>query len=103
MKRNRGDRLFARLLPRRRAVVGAVAAAFVLLLVAVFVGRQVEIARRARDLRASEEARAIAISEQEVLRARLAEKDDAAAVEAVARERLGLVMPGEEKVIFVEE
>jgi len=103
MKRNRGDRLFARLLPRRRAVVGAVAAAFVLLLVAVFVGRQVEIARRARDLRASEEARTIAISEQEALRARLAEKDDAAAVEAAARERLGLVMPGEEKVIFVEE
>jgi len=103
MKRKRGDRLFARLLSRRRTVLSAVAVAFALLLVAVFVGRQVEIARRARALRASEEARTIALREQEVLRARLAEQDSAAAVEAVARERLGLVLPGEEKVIFVEE
>ena len=103
MRRKRGERLFARVLPKRRAVLGAVAAAFVLLLVAVFVGRQVEIARRAHDLRAIKEARTIALHEQKALRTRLTEQDDAAAVEAVARERLGLVMPGEEKVIFVEE
>ena len=73
------------------------------LIVALFVSRQVEIARRQHRLDQLELAQVQASEEQKELRDRLASADDPAAIEQVARERLGLVMPGEVKVIFIEE
>jgi len=49
-------------------------------------------------LRADEQ---VALDEQSALRARLAQKDDPQAIEDVAREKLGLVKPGEQLIIFV--
>jgi cell division protein FtsB len=103
MREKRRDRRFARLRLSRSAVVALTIVALGGLLLALFVGRQAEIARRHRTLRELEATRASALQEQDRLRARLAEANDDGAVEALARERLGLVMPGEEKVIFVEE
>jgi len=73
------------------------------LIVTLFVSRQIEIARRERRLDHLELAQIEASRSQTELRDRLASADDPAAIEQVARERLGLVMPGEIKVIFVEE
>jgi len=43
------------------------------------------------------------MAEQQALRERLAAKDDPEIIEDHARDRLGLVMPGEEKIIFDRE
>ena len=40
--------------------------------------------------------------DQDQLRAQLAQKDDPQAIEDVAREKLGLVKPGEQLIIFVK-
>lgn len=45
----------------------------------------------------------VALVEQALLRETLASKDDPEVIEDHARDRLGLVMPGEEKVIFDRE
>jgi len=103
MRNQRRDRRFVPFRPSRRTILAATILALGCLLLALFVGRQLEIARRERTLRDLEVAHVDALCEQDVLRARLTEADDAEAVETLARERLGLVMPGEEKVIFVEE
>ena len=73
------------------------------LIVTLFVSRQLEIARRERRLDQLELAQIEASQAQLELRDRLASADDPVAIEQAARERLGLVMPGEIKVIFVEE
>ena len=73
------------------------------LIVTLFVSRQLEIARRERRLDQLELAQIEASQTQLELRDRLASADDPVAIEQAARERLGLVMPGEIKVIFVEE
>jgi cell division protein FtsB len=103
MREQRRDRRFARLRLSRRTVLGVTIVALGGLLLALFGGRQMEIAGRQRTLRELEATHVIALHEQDALRARLAEADDDEIVEALARERLGLVMPGEEKAIFVEE
>ncbi|MCK4571109.1 hypothetical protein KAT84_04065 [Candidatus Bipolaricaulota bacterium] len=43
-----------------------------------------------------------ALVERQDLESQLALKDDLASIEDAARERLGWVMPGEERVIFVD-
>jgi len=73
------------------------------LLALFFVGRSFEIRRLRRDLADLRISLRGAEEEGETLRARLALRDDPKTIEDLARERLGLVKPGEEKVIFVGE
>jgi len=54
-----------------------------------------------RDLDDLNVAQAGALGEQAALRERLGQKDNPQAIEDEARERLGWVMRGEEKVVFV--
>jgi len=71
------------------------------LILSWFLFQTFEIRSLRRELRALGEAQAEALHAQELLRARLAEADDLEAIETEARARLGWVMQGEEKVIFV--
>ena len=87
----------------RRLFLALVLVGGAALLLSLFIGRQLEIAHLQQELAGLRQAEAVASSEQATLRERLASADDPAAVESLARQRLGLVMPGEEKVIFVEE
>ncbi len=73
------------------------------LVLSLFIIQALEIRSLRRDLAALHAAQEAALIEQAALRERLAEKDDLAAIEAEARERLGWVMRGEEKVIFIGE
>jgi len=73
------------------------------LVLALFVLQALEIQSLRRDLRDLQTAQQQAGIAQAKLRERLAEKDDPEAIEAEARERLGWVMRGEERVIFVDE
>jgi len=75
-------------------VIGALA-------LSLFIVQALEIRslhRELDDLQAVHQAAAI---EQASLRERLAEADDLTAIEDAARERLGWVLPGEERVVFV--
>ena len=103
MRKQPKERFFDRLVSRRRTLVIVAISAAVAFLIATFAGRQLEIAHLHRTLRELDAAYARTLERHDVLEARLAEQDDSEALEAVAREKLGLVMPGEEKVIFVEE
>lgn len=76
-------------------VIGALA-------LSLFVVQALEIRSLRRDLAELHAAEQAATVEQGALRERLAEADDLDAVEEEARERLGWVRPGEEKVVFVE-
>ena len=95
LRRNPASRL------RRAAWITATLLA-VCLISSFFLLRWLEIGRLERDLAAIHEEQRVALAHQEALRADLALKDDPEAIEARAREELGLVKPGEEKVIFVE-
>jgi cell division protein FtsB len=88
---------------RSRFWVAAAAVTAAALLLVLFVGRQVEIGRRHQAVVALESDAAAAAVEQDALRERLAAGDDLAQIEQEARQRLGLIMPGEEKIIFVQE
>jgi len=70
---------------------------------AVFALRGVEIGGLRLDLNRIRIEQQAALAEQTLLREALAAKDDPSEIEDYARERLGLVMPGEEKVIFDRE
>jgi len=88
----------------RRAVLYLVASvALTGLIASLFILHAVEIHTLRRELRDLQAAQQAARIEQEVLRERLAQKDDPGAIEEEARARLGWVMPGEEKVIFIGE
>jgi cell division protein FtsB len=100
-RRRDSSRLRLNLHPRVGLIL-AVLAACALLLV-VFVGRQAVIGRRNARLADLERKQSEAEEERAALQDRLAAGEDLAQIERLARERLGLVMPGEEKVIFVEE
>ena len=69
----------------------------------VFVSRQLEIGRRARWIADLSQAHVVALEDQAGLRDQLASANDLDAIEYEARKRLGLVLPGEVKVVFVEE
>jgi cell division protein FtsB len=103
MRGQQAERRLVRFHPRRRVVLTLAVAAAVCLILTLFVGRQLEIGRRRRSLLDLEQAQASASTEQTALREQLGMADDLETLEMLARERLGLVMPGEEKVIFVQE
>jgi cell division protein FtsB len=103
MREHRTRRPHARFHPDRRFVLAVVVAAVACLVLIVFVGRQLEIGRRRQRLGELVQAQVAASTEQDALRQQLGLVDDRETIEMLARERLGLVMPGEEKVIFVQE
>ena len=73
------------------------------LVLLLFVLQALEIRSLRRELQDLHVAQEQALIEQAALRERLAEKDDLEAIEEEARERLGWVTRGEEKVIFIGE
>jgi len=88
---------------RRGLIVYPLVFLLVLLLSALFVGRSLTIHRLRHELADLRTSLKVAQEEGETLRARLALRDDRRTIEELARERLGLVKPGEEKIIFVGE
>lgn len=85
----------------RRILVWALLA-ILLLLSFLYLGRTFEIRRLQGDLSTLAQQAKGALATQEELRARLALQNDPAMIEEEARRLLGLVKPGEEKVIFIE-
>ncbi len=71
------------------------------LLLSLFILQALEIRSLRRDLKDLHAAAQAALIEQESLRERLAESDDLEAIAEAARERLGWVERGEEKVVFI--
>jgi cell division protein FtsB len=89
---------------RRRRVVAAVGFALLIgWIAAVFAMRGFTIVGLRTELTQLRVDQGAALTEQAALRENLALKDDPQTIEDYARERLGLVMPGEEKVIFDRE
>lgn len=76
--------------------------AIVFLLTFFYLGRTFEIRRLRGNLSILAQQAKGALATQEELRARLALQNDPAMIEEEARRLLGLVKPGEEKVIFIE-
>ena len=71
-------------------------------LISLFTVRGVRILALRQQLQSSLLAHDEAMIERQDLENQLALKDDLAAIEDAVRERLGWVMPGEERVIFVD-
>jgi cell division protein FtsB len=88
---------------RRTGLYLAVFSVLGCLVVSLLILQALEIRSLRRGLQDLQAAQHEALIEQAALRERLAEKDDPEAVEEEARERLGWVLPGEEKVIFIGE
>jgi len=89
---------------RRRRVLAVVAIAlFVCWIATLFILRGIEIRGLRADLSRIRLEQQAAMAQQQALRERLAAKDDPEIIEDHARNRLGLVMPGEEKIIFDRE
>lgn len=80
-----------------------VAVAALLSLVGLYISRTLRIADLRAELAALGAAEAQAEIHQDALRAQLLTVNDSEVVETAARSLLGLVYPGEEKVIFVYE
>lgn len=72
------------------------------LLFSLYAIRFLEIRRINHDLATLKSEETLAFAMQQELRSRLALKDDPATIELSAREQLGLIKPGEEKVIFIK-
>jgi len=85
----------------RRTVLW-LAIAVILFLVSLYAVRFVTIRKLSQQVSALSVEEQSALNEQSALRARLAQKDDLKAIEDVAREKLGLVKPGEQLIIFVK-
>jgi cell division protein FtsB len=92
-------------LPRqgRRFVLFGVLIVLVGLIASLYIGRFLTIKRLQTQLSDLVEQEQVALAVQTDLRARLALRDDPQAIEEVARAKIGLVKPGEEKVIFLIE
>ena len=86
---------------RRHILVWALLA-ILCLLAFLYLGRTFEIRQLRGDLSILAQQASEALATQEELRARLALQDDPAMIEEEARRLLGLVKPGEEKVIFIK-
>ena len=79
------------------------AAALVGLLLTLFLGRFFEIQQLRHELLTLHQETVLALDRQDRFRDRLAQADDPVAIEDLAREWFGWVMPGEEKIIFIGE
>ena len=89
---------------RRRRILAVVGFTLLVCWIAVvFVLRAVEIGGLRTELSRIRSEQQAALAEEAALRETLASKDDPEVIEDHARDRLGLVMPGEEKVIFDRE
>ncbi len=86
----------------RRALVWLIVVVF-LLLSSLYVVRFVSINRLQHQVAAVTAQEEEALREQANLRSQVANRDDLATIERIARDKLGLVKPGEEKVIFIDE
>ncbi len=73
------------------------------LVLSLFILQALEVRSLRRELQDLHAAQQRALTEQAALRERLLEKDDPQAIEEEAREQLGWVLRGEEKVIFIGE
>ena len=73
------------------------------LALSLFILQSLKIRALRNELVVLQEAEQQARLEQGTLRARLAEADELAAIEAAAREQLGWVLRGEEKAVFIGE
>ncbi len=71
-------------------------------LIALFTVRSVRILNLRQQLEHSIASRDAALVDRVDLEERLAMRDDLSEIEDAARERLGWVLPGEERVIFIE-
>ncbi len=85
----------------RRALLWFVVVS-VLLVTSLYAIRFVTISRLQQQVGALSMKEQSVLNEQSALRARLAQKDDPQAIEDVAREKLGLLKPGEQLIIFVK-
>lgn len=87
----------------RRWIAVAVVALVVSLVLGTFLSRGIGILRLRHDFARLQRETVEATALQKRLRSELASASTAKVLEDKAREELGLVKPGEEKVIFVEE
>ena len=87
----------------RRLVLLGVLIVIIGLIASIYIGRFITIVRLQTQLSDLVEQERVALAVQVDLRARLALRDDPQAIEDVARAKIGLVKPGEEKVIFLIE
>ena len=100
--RNREVRILGRRVTGRgaSAIFVLTIAAVACCLAVVFVLRGLEMSRLGREIAQIRLDQTAALEDKEALHGRLALRDDPQTIEDEARERLGLVKPGEEKVIF---
>ncbi len=89
--------------PRRLVAVAVACVAVGAAVLALFILQALEIRTLRQEMQEIHAAQQRALNEQAMLRARLAEADHLDAVEQEARARLGWVLPGEERVVFVDE
>jgi cell division protein FtsB len=73
------------------------------IIVSMLALRAVRIGQLRREIDALDRRGQVARAEQQLLEALLASVRDPAVIEGIARRWLGLVFPGEEKAIFIEE
>jgi cell division protein FtsL len=101
----RAKRLVGRVIGERRRRAFVLAGIFLVVatVAAIFVSRQVSIAELRHQVARLEAQQVDATTQQKALRAEVASTTDPKTLEEEARQRLGLVKPGEEKVFFVEE
>ena len=95
-----GGRTHTRRGPR---VIIAVVLVVVGLLSFLYISRFLVIQHLRAEIAAITRQEQVARAQQAELRARLAHANDPATIEYLARKELGLVKPGEEKIIFVKE
>lgn len=86
----------------RRAAWITIAVVVAGLVCSIFLVRWLDLRRLQTELEGIRADQQAALVEQDRLRAELDRRDDPEAIEDRAREELGLVLPGEEKVIFVD-
>ncbi|MEA3355871.1 MAG: septum formation initiator family protein [Candidatus Bipolaricaulota bacterium] len=86
----------------RHRITPLLIATLLVLLCGFYLFKGIQIHRLEQELGLLSERKGSAIARQEQLRARLALRDDPNTIENLARAQLGLIRPGEEKVIFIE-
>ena len=84
-------------------IVVAIVIAIVLSIAYLFYARARIISKMRVELIRIEQQKQTILQEQERLRALIAKKDDLKYIEYLARKELGLIKPGEEKYIILEE